>query len=439
MLRELLATVAELRSTVDQQQVRIEYLVRMTFGRRSERIEGPTLFDGLADSEPPPAPPEFPTEEVVITKRRGHGRRQRPADLPRQREVLDLTEAEKACPCCGERRVKIGAEVSERLDYRPASLFIHAIERPTYVCRHCEQKGENIQAVQAPLPPTPIPRCTVGAGLLAHVIVSKWVDHLPLYRLERILARLGWDVARSTLCDQMMGCARLLTPLYELMCRRVRASFSLHTDDSPVRLLNPLRTAYAWVYVGDQVNPYTVFDLSPGHLQKFPENFLAGYRGFIHADGYAGYNPLYAAGATHVGCWMHVRRYFFEAKESDPARAHEALARIRLLYAVESAAKEKDLSRAELAAYRQEHALPLLQAFAAWLAQEVPRALPKSKIGEAFIYASNQWPSLIRYVQDGRLTIDNSPAEQAIRPLAVGRRNWLQIAGDGGLHSAAVF
>src|SRR5262249_40563696 len=138
------------------------------------------------------------------------------------------------------------------------------------------------------------------------------------------------------------------------------------------------------------------------------------------------------------GCWMHVRRYFFEAKESDPARAHEALARIRLLYAVESTAKEKDLSGAALAAYRQEHALPLLQAFAAWLAQEVPRALPKSKIGEAFIYASNQWPSLIRYVQDGRLTIDNAPAEQAIRPLAVGRRNWLQIAGDGGLKSAAV-
>src|SRR5262249_61506473 len=133
-----------------------------------------------------------------------------------------------------------------------------------------------------------------------------------------IRARLGRYVARSFLFGQMMGRARLLTPLYELMCRRVRASFSLHPDDSPVRLLTPLRTAYAWVYVGDQVNPYTVFDLSPGHLQEFPENFLAGYRGFIHADGYAGYNPLYAAGATHIGCWMHVRRYFFEAKESDP-------------------------------------------------------------------------------------------------------------------------
>ena len=178
------------------------------------------------------------------------------------------------------------------------------------------------------------------------------------------------------------------------MCRRVRASFSLHTDDTPVRLLNPRRTAYAWVYVGDLANPYTVFDLSPGHQQEFPQKFLAGYRGFIHADGYAGYNPLYAAGATHVGCWMHVRRYFFEAKESDPARAHEAMARIRLLVRGRVRSQGKRLAGAELAAYRQEHARPLLQAFADWLAQEVPRALPKSKIGEAFIYASNQWPSL---------------------------------------------
>ena len=441
MLRELLTTVATLRTLVDKQQAHIQYLVRMTFGRRSERlVEGPTLFDGLAEVEPesPAATPELPAEEVVVTKRRGHGRRQRSNDLPRESEVADLTEAEKACPCCGELRVRIGAEVSERLDYRPASLFIHAIERPTYVCRQCEQKGLNIQAAQAPLPPAPIPRCTVGAGLLAHVIVSKWVDHLPLYRLESILARLGWEVARSTLCDQMMACARLLTPVYDLMCQRVRASFSLHTDDTPVRLLNPLRTAYAWVYVGDLANPYTVFELSPGHQQEYPQKFLAGYRGFIHADGYAGYNGLYAAGAQHVGCWMHLRRYFFEAKENDPARAHEAIARIRLLYAVESDAKEKDLRGAELAAYRQEHARPLLRAFADWLAQEVPRALPKSKIGEAFIYASNQWAGMSRYLEDGRLTIDNSPAERAIRPLAVGRRNWLQIAGDGGLKSAAV-
>ena len=181
-----------------------------------------------------------------------------------------------------------------------------------------------------------------------------------------------------------------------------------------------------------------MFDLSVGRQQEFPEKFLAGYRGFIHADAYAGYNPLYAAGATHVGCWAHARRGFFEAKDSDPVRAHEALARIRLLYAVEADAKAKKLLGTDLAAYRQEQAGPVLQSFADWLAHEVPRVLPKSRIGEAVGYAANQWPTLNRYLEDGRLTIDNAAAEQAIRPLAIGRRNWLQIAGDGGLHSAAV-
>jgi hypothetical protein len=182
-----------------------------------------------------------------------------------------------------------------------------------------------------------------------------------------------------------------------------------------------------------------VFDLRAGRQQEFPEKFLAGYRGFIHADAYAGYNPLYAAGATHLGCWMHARRNFFEATESDPARAHEALARIRLLYAVEAEAKAKGLISADLAAYRREHAGPVLQSFTDWLAAGVPRVLPKSKIGEAIGYVANQWPTLIRYVEDSWLTIDNAPAEQAIRPLAIGRRNWLQIAGDGGCTAPPCF
>src|SRR5271163_3411361 len=316
MVAELLATIQQLRATLDKQNAHLHYLVRMTFGRRSERYEGATLFDGCTPPESPaqPAEPRPEPEATVAVKRGGHGRRKHAPVLPCEREVLDLTEAEKACPCCGQQRVKIGADVSSRLDYRPACLFRRELERPTYICRRCEQQGQDIQAVQAPLPPEPIARGTVGAGLLAHVIVSKWLDHLPLYRLESILARLGWEVSRSTLCDQMMHCAKLLRPLYDLMCQRVKRSFALHADDTPLTLLNPHRTAYAWVYVGDRVHPYTVFDLSVGRQQEFPEKFLSGYRSYIHADGYAGYNPLYAAGAKHVGCWMHARRNFFEAK-----------------------------------------------------------------------------------------------------------------------------
>jgi hypothetical protein len=235
-----------------------------------------------------------------------------------------------------------------------------------------------------------------------------------------------------------MACADVLAPLYRLMCGRVRASASLHADDTPVPLLAPRRTAHAWAYVGDAANPYTVFDLSVGRSRDGPTAFLKGYTGFVQADGYAGYNPVYEAGARHVGCWAHARRYFFDARLSDPERGHDALARIRALYAVEREAKERKLTGDDLAAYRQEHAGPVLAAFADWLADQRPRVLPKSPIGEAVTYATNQWPTLGVYLTDGRLTIDNAAAEQAIRPLCVGRRNWLHLGGDGGLKATAV-
>ena len=438
MIAELFATVKDLRSDKEQLQTRVDWLVRQLFGRKSERVnpDQPLLFDEPAAEPPPPASQPEPTG--VVAKRPGHGRKALPKDLTRKREVIDVSAAEKACPCCGEARVCIGEDVTEKLDYRPSSLFIREMVRPTYICKACERKGEPIQAVQMPLPPEPIPRGLCAAGLLAHLIVSKYVDHLPLYRQESILSRLGWDVTRSTLCDQVMKCANVLRPLYDLMHRRILLSFAVHADDTPMTLLDPHRTGYAWVYVGDALNPYTVFDFTDSHRQEFPEKFLAGYRGYIHADGFTGYNPLYAGGATHVGCWMHARRKFFEAKENDSARAHEALARIRALYAIEAEAKKEQIVGAALTAYRREHAQPLIEQCENWLVEEVPKTLPKSKIGEAFGYAINQWQSLKRYLDDGRLNIDNGPAEQAIRPLAVGRRNWLHIAGDGGLSSAAV-
>jgi transposase len=335
-------------------------------------------------------------------------------------------------------RGRIGADTSERLDYHPASLFIRATVRPKYACSHCERQGDPPHVVQPPLPPEPIPRGIAAPGLLSYLLVSKYIDHLPLYRQENIFARLGWDVARSTLCDLTVRCGHVLAPLYAGMCRRVLQSAVLHTDDTKLTLLDPRRTAHAWVYVGDPNHPYTVFDLSVGRGQEFPHAFLHGYTGFLQADGYAGYEALYRAGATHAGCWAHARRYFFDARLTSPELAHQALARIRTLYAVEADAKAIHLVGADLAAYRREHAGPVLDAFAGWLAEQAPRVLPKSSIGEAFTYAVNQWQSLRVYLTDGRLKIDNHPAEQAIRPLAVGRRNWLHVGGDGGLTPAAV-
>src|SRR5213076_3118768 len=281
----------------------------------------------------------------------------------------------------------IGQSASERLDYQPMAIFVRELVRPTYACRSCEQRGHDPQIARAVLPPEPIPKSGVGSGLLAHVTVSKMCDHLPLHRQESILARHGWDVRRSTLCDHLEKCGQLLTPLYDLMHRRLLQSFTIHADDTPLLLLRPRRTAYAWVYLGDARNPYTLFDLTAGRSQTFPQRFLAGYPGFVHADAYDGYNAVHG-NVRHLGCWMHARRYFVEAEPSDP-RAVEALAFIRTLYAVEREIKaERDkpdntFLDADVVRVRRTRAGPILARFAEWLDEQCRVATPKSLFGQA--------------------------------------------------------
>jgi transposase len=413
-------------------------------GRGGERVFGPTLFDDAALPEAEvqqPVEPPIP-EAPPATRRKGHGRRCKPKDLPRRREEIDLSEAEKICECCGKPKIRIGHSTSERLDYQPMAIFVRELVRPTYACRFCESQGHDPQIAKAALPPEPIPKSGVGAGLFAHVIVSKCVDHLPLNRQVSILARHGWDVCRSTLCDHLQKCGQLLTPLYDLMHRRMLQSFAIHADDTPLVLLRPRRTAYAWVYLGDAQNPYTLFDLTAGRSQTFPQRFLEGFRGFIHADAYDGYNAVHN-NIRHLGCWVHSRRYFVEAEPSDP-RAVEALAFIRTLYAVEREIKdERDklgekFADADVVQIRQTRAGPIIAKFSDWLEEQHRSATPKSLFGQAIEYSRNQWPSLVRYLNDSRFAIDNGEAERAIRPLAIGRSNWLHVGGDGGLKTASV-
>jgi transposase len=434
---ELLGVVADLRRQVESQEAHIHRLVKLSFGPRGERVAGPTLFDAVLAPEPPPDPPAESRESPLSSPRRGHGRRSKPAELPRERLEVDLCEAEKLCPCCSAVRVRVGQEVSERLDYRPASLFVREIARPTYACRVCERAGHDPQFAQASLPPEVVPRGGVGPGLLAQVVVAKFLDHLPLNRQTMILAREGWTIPRSTLCDHLRACGQVLDPLVRLMATRVKASHAIHADETPVTVLRPKRSAYAWVYLGDAAHPYTVFDLTAGRGKEHPEAFLAGYQGLVHADAYAGYNGVHG-GVRHVGCWMHARRAFVEAQASDPAKASEALAFVRTLYAVEREIAEQSLTGDAGASLRRTRAGPVLDRFAAWLEVESRTARPKSPLGAAVLYARNGWASLTRYLTDGRLAIDNGPAERAIRPLAVSRRNWLFIGGDGGLRTASV-
>jgi transposase len=434
MVRELLATLAAERRELDQVRARLDQLLRRLYGPKSEKLSTtPSLFDDL-----PPADTavswDAPPDRSAPAKR-GHGRRALPRDLPRQRVEHDLPEAEKLCPCCRTPRAKIGEEVTERLDYRPSSLFVVEHVRPKYGCRTC--RGE---IAVTPLPPEPLPRSLAAPGLLAHVITAKFADHLPLHRLEGILGRHGVELTRSTMCDWLAGCAHALRPVYDLLCGRVRRSKVIHTDDTPVpvqdRTRNRTRTGRIWVYVGDPANPYIVYDATPSRSRDGPQTFLRGFTGYVQADAFGGYDGLYATGAAEVACWAHVRRKWYDARDSDPRLAHAALARIRALYDIEDRAKT--LTAADRAALRRREAVPVLIAFGDWLEAIRPGVLPRSPIGQALTYATNQWAALNVYVTDGDLAIDNNAAERALRGVAVGRKNWLFWGSDRGGRTAAV-
>jgi transposase len=435
MIRELLAVLHSERRNRAQLEQRLEQLLRHLYGPRSEqRAAGPTLFDAFAppSSAPPPAPPEPPAASSM-PKKNGHGRRKLPADLPRQRIEHDLSAAEKVCPCCAAPRVKIGEEISERLDYTPSQLQVIEHVRPKYLCRKCQ--GE---VAIAALPTEPIAKAMAAPGLLAHVIVSKFADHLPLYRQEKIFARSGLELPRSTLCDWLAGCAELLQPLYALLVQRVLQSKVIHTDDTPVRLLQheESKTGRVWVYLGDALHPYTVYEATPNRSRDGPMTFLRDFRGYLQADAFGGYDGVYARGVTEVACWAHARRKFVEAERTEPARAAEAIARIRSLYAVEE--KARSLAAPERAALRQAEAAPRLESFRQWFDQVQKEVLPKSPLGQALTYVRKQWAALNVYLTDGDLAIDNNAAERALRGTAVGRKNWLFFGSETGGQTAAV-
>jgi transposase len=438
MIRELLATLHQRDREIDGVRARLDQLLRRLYGPRAERIDPnqPLLFADLVTAAPAPTPP--PPGEPVGRHARPHGRRQLPKNLRRVKRVHELSEAERRCPCCGELRRPIGHETSEQLDYEPATLFIIEHRRVKYACAGCQE-----QVVIAAKPPQPIDKGLPGPGLLAQVIVSKYDDHLPLHRQERIFARQGLVLQRSTTCGWMAACAELLRPLVERMHAQVLRSRVIHTDDSPLPVLDATRDAtrqgHMWVYLGDSAHPYTVFDFTPNHTQEGARNFLLGFAGYLQADAYKGYDALYADGQIiEVACWAHARRKFYEAQTSGAARAHQAMAYIRLLYDIEDAAKDLDDSGRQ--ALRQEQALPRLAAFRLWLEQQQAEVLPKSPLGQAIGYTLSNWPALRRYTEAGFLAIDNNMSERTLREFVLGRKNWLFAGNDnGGRTSAMLF
>jgi hypothetical protein len=314
---------------------------------------------------------------------------------------------------------------------------VHEYVRGKYACRYCKN------GVSSPPPPLrPIARGIAGPGLVAEIIVSKFSDHLPLYRLEDIFVRCGVHFARSTLCDWVAAAADLLEPLYDLQRQLVVQSPVLWTDDTPVTVLvsgaEGSRQGRFWTYVGEEY-PYSVYDFSTSRRRDGPQSFLQTFRGYLHADAYAGYDAIYL-GSNHqiveVACWAHARRKFFDASKNYPRESHQVLEWIRQLYDTEDRARELSVdARYDL---RRSEAEPVLDKLEVYLAELAEILLPKSALAKAVTYARNQWQALRRYTADGRLTMDNNTAERTLRHQAIGRKNWLFLGSESAGPRAAV-
>jgi transposase len=432
LVRELLATHHAQQRQIDQLTHRLDLLLKRVYGPRADRLDPGqlSLFDEPPiDSPPVAAPGPEPDISTTTTRKNGHGRGKLPESLRRETEVIDVPAAVKQAT--GGAWQKIGEEISEKLDYRPSSLFVRRIVRPKYVVRFPDSdRPEELRIAE--LPPEVLPKAKAAPGLVADVIVSKLVDHLPLYRQEQRYARQGFPIARSTLCGWLAEAADVLTPLWQALKDQVLAADIVNTDDTPVPVQDPARehcrTGRIWVYVSRRG---TVYDATADRSRDGPLALLQDFRGYLQCDAYAGYDELFRrsqGSILEVGCWAHARRKFVDAEKTSPREAHEAVARIKQLYAVEHQAKEFD--GAARCALRQEKSVPLLAALQVWLDQLVLTALPKSPLGEAVTYARNQWTALNVYVTDGRLAIDNNVAERAVKPYAIGRRNWLFFGND---------
>jgi len=440
MIRELLAQLRASRRHEEQLQNKVSELLAKLFGRKSEKIDPNqlSLIDweslGMAPVEVPEPPPALPPEPTPW--RKGHGRRRPPRELPRRRIIHEVPENERLCPCCGKPKEVIREEISEQYDYQPASFFVNEHVRLIYACR----KGCQEAPVIAPKPPQPIDKGLPGPGLLAHVAISKYCDHLPLYRQEGIYRRQGVDLSRSTLCGWIREVAGLVAPVVDHLKQDLLRSDVIGTDDTTVPVLDPgqkvTATGRLWVYVGDDDHPAVIFDYTPTRERAGPVAFLDGYKGYLQADAYSAYDGIYAGGEIQeVACWMHARRYFHKASQADPARPCVALALIQQLYLVEKACK--DMTPERRRAYRQEHAVPILDHLEEWMTLQEAVTPPKSLLGEALRYSRNQWQALRRYTEDGRLPIDNGRSERALRQVALGRKNWLFAGSDEGGHRAA--
>ena len=440
---------AQLRSRdvlIEQLKLQLARLRRMKFGRSSEQLDEKiaqlelSLEELEANTTATPAPEEPEAESVTKPARKAL-----PAHLPREPHVHEPPSGSCHCPQCGGTLRALGEDVSEMLEYVPEHWKVHRHVRPKYSCSACQT------VVQANAPSRPIERGYAGPALLAHVVVSKYCDHLPLYRQSQIYARSGVELDRSTLAEWVGSLSALVDPLVGALADYVMGADKLHADDTPIPVLAPgtgkTRTGRLWTYVRDDQPagstdpPAVLFRYSPDRKGERPREHLKDFRGILQADAYGGFQGLYERQhepLTEAACWAHARRKYFDlhAATASPV-AREALERIGALYQIEADIRGSppEHRRAE----RQTRALPLLNDLHQWLQATVRKTSKKSELAAAIGYTLSRWAALTRYCEDGRVEIDNNAAERALRVVALGRKNYLFAGSDPGAERAAAF
>jgi len=405
----------------------------MIFGSKRERFvpEDPgqgVLFD-LDEQERKPAE----KEQISYTREKPKAKKQPlrlelAAHLPRREEVIepeDLPEGAK----------RIGETVTEVLDYEPANLFVHRIVRPKYII---SSNDESTEIVIAPLPTLPIPKGNAGAGLLSHILISKYADHLPFYRQVQMMKRQGVRIAESTITGWFSATCRLLEPLYERLKEKLLSTDYLMADETPIPVLTKdkpgsTHKGYHWVYY-DPVNKLVLFDYQKSRSREGPQEMLKDFTGYLQTDGYKAYTNLENKNKiTLLACMAHARRKFEHARENDPVRSEEALRLFGMLYDIEREIREGGYDTEQVQRIRKEKSEPVLEEMERWLKTQAQSVLPRSAIGSAVHYTLSLWSRLIRYTEDGRFRIDNNLIENSIRPVALGRKNYL----FAGSHQAA--
>jgi len=454
------AMLAQVRALFDQQQAslvqqqaqlaekdfkitalthELAYLKRIRYGKASEVLTGEqrSLFEEAVDMDLAAIEQELENQTSVKPASKRAGRKALPPELPR----IEHRHEPESCACgqCGANLVKIGEDVSEQLDVEPARFFVHRHIRPQYACRACET------VTAAPVPPAVIDGGLAAPGLLAWVAASKYLDHLPLYRIEQIAARQGVPLARSTLAQWVGRIGVALQPLADRLGELLRQRACLHADETPVRQLDPgsgkTRQAYLWAYrsgTWEDGPPIVVFDYQESRAGKHARDFLQDWSGHLMVDDYAGYKALFANGPTELACLAHIRRKFFDlhAANGSPV-ADEALRRIAQLYAIEQDAAA--MTPSERLALRAARAVPALAQLHVWLLATQRTVATGSGTGKAIEHALKRWNALVRYADSGILPIDNNPVENAIRPIAIGKKNWLFAGSErAGRRAAAI-